>query len=271
MYSIRHLHRLLAAFVLAAACLAAAPVRASLGTNFTDQWWNPAESGWGVSIHQQYDVMFVIFFVQGPDSLPIWYAAPAYYQYNSGSPVFAGDLYQTNGPWFGGSFDPAAVTERKVGAVTFTATSVDTALLTYSVDGVPVTKSIERQLWTYEDFSGEYYGGLDYSSSSCSDPASNGYFEQFGPVHIDHASVGSMTIVAQSAAGSCAINGTYTQAGHMGTVVGAFDCGGSVAGPMTVFEMERNASGMTGRFYAQSGSCLIAGRLGGIEREAPRQ
>ena len=195
MRTIRHL---LAGLVLVAACFATLPARASLGTNFTDQWWVPTESGWGASIHQQYDVMFVILFVQGPDTRPVWYAGPAYYQYNTGMPVFTGDLYQTNGPWYGGTFNPDAATERKVGTVTFAATSVDTGTLTYSVDGVVVTKGIERQLWAYEDFTGEYYGGLDYSSSGCSDPTTNGYFEQFGPVHVDHALVNWVTLVAQT-------------------------------------------------------------------------
>jgi hypothetical protein len=268
MPTIRHL---LAAFALLAACVATVPARASLGTNFTDQWWaGPAESGWGASIHQQYDVMFIILFVQGPDTRPVWYAGPAYYQYNTGMPVFAGALYQTNGPWFGGDFSYLATTERTVGTVTFTATSVDTGTLTYSVDGTVVTKAIERQPWANEDFTGEYYGGLDYSASGCSDPTTNGYFERFGPLHVDHNLVSSMTIVAQSTAATCTFTGSYTQAGHMGAVTGSFDCGGGTAGPMQIYEMERTGSGMTARFVAQSGSCSIAGRLGGIERESPR-
>ncbi len=267
MHKFRHL---LAAFALLAACVATVPARASLGTNFTDMWWIPTESGWGASIHQQYDVMYILLFVQGPDTRPIWYAGPAYYQNNTGLPVFTGDMYQTNGPWFGGTFNPSAVTDRKVGTVTFTATSVDTATLTYSVDGVVVTKGIVREPWANEDFTGEYYGGLDYSASGCSDPTTNGYFEQFGPLHVDHNLVGSMTLVAQSSAGTCTFAGSYTQAGHMGAVTGTFDCGGGIAGPMQVYEMERTGSGMTARFVAQSGSCTVAGRLGGIERESPR-
>jgi len=268
MRTIRHL---LAAFALLAVCFAAVPARASLGTNFSDQWWVPAESGWGVSVHQQHDTLFVIFFVYGPDAKPVWYSGAAVYQYNSGNPLFAGDLYQTSGPWFGGDFNAVPVSYRKVGTIQFNATSVDTATLTYSVDGTTVMKSIERQApWRYEDFTGEYYGGLDYSASGCSDPTSNGYFEQFGPIHVDHSLVNSMTLVAQSSAGSCTFSGTYTQAGHMGSVTGSFDCGGGVAGPMQVFEMERTGSGMTARFAAQTGSCTVAGRLGGIERESPR-
>jgi hypothetical protein len=268
MRTIRHL---LAAFALLAVCFSAVPARASLGTNFTDMWWTPTESGWGVSVHQQYATMFLTFYVYGSDGKPVWYSGSA--DYNSSTQLFSGDLYRSSGPWFGGAFNPAAVSRVKVGTIQFDATSVDTATLSYSVDGTTVVKSIERTFWAFEDFTAEYYGGLDYSVSGCSDPTSNGYFEQFGPLHVDHSLVNSMTLVAHSqfTTATCTFTGAYTQAGHMGAVTGSFDCGGGVTGPMQVFEMERTGSGMTARFVAQSGSCTVVGRLGGLERESPRQ
>jgi len=54
---------LLAALATVAMCAFAVPSRASLGTNFTDQWWNPNEAGWGASILQQYNTLFVDLFV----------------------------------------------------------------------------------------------------------------------------------------------------------------------------------------------------------------
>ena len=50
----------LLAAALSAICAVAA---AAVGTNFSDQWWNPAESGWGASILQQSDILFVALFV----------------------------------------------------------------------------------------------------------------------------------------------------------------------------------------------------------------
>src|SRR3989442_1160842 len=93
----------------------------SVGTNFSDQWWNPNESGWGASILQQSDVIFVDLFVYGSDGLPTWFTASASPQ-GGGAPghvVFAGDLYRTNGPWFAGPFNPNFVTYRKVGTLIF--------------------------------------------------------------------------------------------------------------------------------------------------------
>ena len=41
----------------------------------TGLWWNPQESGWGVTITQQYNVLYSTFFTYDKAGLPIWYAA----------------------------------------------------------------------------------------------------------------------------------------------------------------------------------------------------
>ena len=33
--------------------------------NYQDLWWVPAESGWGINISQQGDVMFATWFIYG--------------------------------------------------------------------------------------------------------------------------------------------------------------------------------------------------------------
>src|SRR5207342_2110621 len=91
--------------------------------------------------------------------------------------IFSGDLYLVSGPYFGGLFNPATVSSRKVGMLTLDADSVDTALLSYSVDGVMVAKNVTRQLWRYENLTGNYYGGLIGTYYACSDPAFNGPWE----------------------------------------------------------------------------------------------
>src|SRR5580765_5845064 len=97
---------LVAALATAALCAFAAPSRASLGTNFTDQWWNPNESGWGASVSQQFNTLFIDLFVYGSDGRPTWYTAAVYLDpQNEG--LFTGDLYATTGPWFGAFFNPS--------------------------------------------------------------------------------------------------------------------------------------------------------------------
>ena len=256
--------------IVLASLVLAAPlaVRAASTTNFSDQWWVPTESGWGASILQQRDVLFIDLFVYGANGQPTWFTAAAYLQPSPGGGrvLFVGDLYVTSGPWFGAFFDPAAVITRRVGTLTFDANSSDTATLTYSVDGVNVQKSITRQLWAYEDFTGSYYGGLTYDLSQCSNPASNGHVEELGPVIITHSGNTAFGMQTQSSIGTCNWNGTYSQLGHMGTVNGTFACNNGIQGTFTAFELEKTISGMTGRIVASDNFCQLDGHFGGVLR-----
>ncbi len=257
---------LLAALATVVLCAFAAPSRASLGTNFTDQWWNPNESGWGASILQQHDTLFVDLFVYGPDNRPVWYTAAVYFQPQSPGTVFSGDLYTATGPWFATFYNPAAFMPRRVGTLQFDANSTDFATLTYTVDGVLVTKSVQRQLWTYEDFTGSYYGGLVYDQSACANPVNNGHVEEFGAFQIDHPANNTFTLTLQSNFGNCTIAGNYSQLGHMGSVNTNYSCTYGINGTMTLYELERTDTGMTGRFVASNNACSASGSLGGVQR-----
>ncbi len=241
---------------------------ASAGTNFSDQWWNPNESGWGISVLQQADIVFVDIFVYDATGQPTWYTAAATQQAGpQGHIAFTGDLLRTTGPWFGApSFNPDSVAYRKVGTLSFDAVTVDTATLTYVVDGVVVTKPITRQLWKYEDFTGSYYGGFTYDFEQCTPPASNGHIEELGPVSIAQTGSAAFSISTQSSAHTCTFSGDYSQAGHMGTSQGNFSCTDGLSGTFTAFEMERTGSGMTGRINGQDNFCNFSGRFGGLQR-----
>jgi hypothetical protein len=262
----RSFRTLVASFALATACLLTPPAHASSGTNFSDQWWNPNESGWGASVLQQADVLFIDLFVYGPDNQPTWYTAAAFFQPASGRTLFFGDLYVSSGPWFGAFFNPAGVLRRKVGTVLFDAASTDFASLTYSVDGVVVSKAVERILWAYENFTGSYFGGLVYDQSACVVASNNGPVEELGPFQIDHPADNTFTLALQSNFGNCTIVGNYSQLGHMGTVDANYACSYGISGTMTLYELERTGTGMTGRFIGQNNACQVAGRLGGVER-----
>lgn len=243
-------------------------VHAAATTNFSDQWWAPSESGWGASVLQQKDVLFVDLFIYGADTKPTWYTASIFQQSSaSGHVVFTGDLYATSGPWFGGPFNPASVATRKVGTLTFDADSSDTATLSYSVDGVLVAKRVTRQPWAYENFTGNYYGGTVYDLSQCTNPAGNGHQEDLGAISITHTGNSTFAMTTQSATAACNWNGVYAQAGHMGNVVGSFACNNGVSGNFSAFELEKSISGFNGRFVASDNlGCLLDGRLGGVQR-----
>ena len=56
---------------LPAAALAAVSFAAH-ATDYTDIWWNPAESGWGVNIVRSNTFIFATFFGYGPGNVPAW-------------------------------------------------------------------------------------------------------------------------------------------------------------------------------------------------------
>jgi hypothetical protein len=112
--------------------------------DYTDLWWNPSESGWGIAATQQYGVMFLAWFIYDAAGKPVWYVATNCTVVGSSC---SGDLYRTSGPPFGPTFDPSAVHATPVGNVKMTFTNANDATLSYTINGVTSTKSITRQLF----------------------------------------------------------------------------------------------------------------------------
>lgn len=254
--------------------LGAGAARAASTTNFSDQWWIPAESGWGASVLQQADVLFIDLFVYGNDGKATWFTAAATFQASSpaGHVVFTGDLYLTNGPYFGNPWNPGALGYRQVGTLTFDANTVNDARLTYTVDGTPVVKDVTRQFWRFESLTGSYYGGWTGDQTACTLPGDNGHFEAAITFQIAQNAANSITMQVQETVSgdSYTFTGPYSQAGHMGHIASTLSAGG-ISGPVTFFEIERTIAGITGRFVGTAGggggSCNLAnGYIAGVRR-----
>src|ERR1700674_1392109 len=74
-------------------------------TDYTDIWYNPNESGWGVNVVQSDTFMFLTFFIYGADSKPTWFTGQVTLD---ASTNFNGTLFATTGtyyilPWAGAS------------------------------------------------------------------------------------------------------------------------------------------------------------------------
>lgn len=251
--------RLFAAAVLA--WMSSMAHATSYSTDATDLWYIPSESGWGVNFIQQEDTLFGTFFVYGPDNKPTWYVAPGMVATSAGSLTFAGDLYTTTtGSWFGATWNPSLLGSRKVGTATFTLQTVTTGTLTYSVDGVNVTKQVVRQLWKYEVLGGTYVGAVAGTRSGC---ASNGYSETQAVITVTQGGDNSVSIVESFNDGSsCNYTGTYSQAGRMGTILASGNCGN-----LDAEEVQVNITGITFRYTTSSGSsCTISGKVAGVRR-----
>ncbi len=88
------------------------------GTDFTDIWYNPNESGWGMTLAQHGNNVFGVWFTYDINGLPLWVVMPGV-TFN-GAMNFTGTLYTTTGPYYGNaSFDPAQVQVSAAGSMSF--------------------------------------------------------------------------------------------------------------------------------------------------------
>lgn len=258
---------LFASLLVAICCLCSPAQSTSFSTDQSDLWWNPNESGWGIQLVQRGSVIFATMFVYDQNKNPVWYTAALNAQ--AGPFTWSGDLIATSGPGFGTMpFNPGTVTRGKVGTMTWTAQTVTSGTLTYSVGDIAISKNLVRQLLALDDFSGHYGGGLHQSTTGCFNPAFNGTTENIGILNITQ---NGTAITLQSfpyTGGSCSFPGTLSQAGQMGSVTGSYTCSDGESGTFQLFEMQVNTTGLTGRFASSSSNppgCQGSGWFGGLQ------
>jgi hypothetical protein len=114
------------------------------GVDYTDLWWNPSESGWGLAVTQQGSVMFLAWYVYDGSGKPMWYVAPDCVVTGT---LCTGTLYRTTGPALGATFDPSKVQATMAGSVTLTFSDANDGTLSYTVNGASATKAITRQVF----------------------------------------------------------------------------------------------------------------------------
>ena len=272
------LRRLLALVALGLAF--AMPARATTySVDFTDIWWNAAESGWGINVIQSNDVIFATMFVYGPDNTARWYSAtlrPVSPQ-PTGLTRFTGALIRTTGPWFGAPvFNPNIVTVATAGAMTLSFNSPVTGVLDYTVDTVPVRKEITRQPLATENLAGQYQGGMYAIASQCANPNNNGLAEIPGTMVVSHSGSGAnlrvnfrISVDAASQVTICTFEGPYEQIGRMATVSGGtFSCvvGNQAAnsGTFTLTALDAQVNGFHASFIGGDQFCRYNGRFGGV-------
>ena len=116
--------------------------------NYQDLWWaSPAgsQSGWGIDIAHEGDVIFATWFTYGHDSSPLWlsFTAP-----KSATGSYAGALYRTTGPPFNSvPFDPARVAAAEVGTAELAFSNGNAGTFTWTMNGVTRAIPITRQIF----------------------------------------------------------------------------------------------------------------------------
>ena len=141
---------------------------ANWAQDYTDLWWNPNESGWGMNITQKGNNMFVAWYGYDIGGRPLFATMPG--GTFAGANTFTSRFYTTTGPWFGNApFNASLVATQDVGSATLAFANRDTATFTFTIKGVTQTKSITRQL-----FGRDGGGATYYVATSGSDTTGNG-------------------------------------------------------------------------------------------------
>ena len=111
----------------------------------TALWLHPNEAGWGLNVIQQGSVAFATLFTYDASRQPLWLLMSGG-QLQPDGVTFTGDLFRTTGPGFNALPFPSIGSSNysRVGSMTMTLTHANSAQLRYSVNGVEVTKSIQR-------------------------------------------------------------------------------------------------------------------------------
>lgn len=237
----------------------------SYGTDYTDLWWNPSENGWGINLIQQYGTIFATLFVYGADNSPRWYVAS---QLEGGPNSFSGTLYQTTGPAFSAAWTGSA-TPTPVGSMSISFSGPNAGTLAYTVNGVTVSKAIQRQTFRNNNLGGNYIGGMTATASNCSNPADNGFALITGLLTVQHGggSSTSMRVDFRNAAGTsatCTFSGGYLPEGRLATVSGTYSCTLGSTGTFTMTEVDVSRNGFSATFSGQDQFCRYTGYFGGV-------
>lgn len=239
-----------------------ATASASSGTaDQSDIWWNPSESGWGMQLAHRGQAIFATVYLYDAQGKPTWISAVL----RPAGADWVGDVYATTGPWFGAAaFDPATVTRRVVGSMTWRSDDGSNGTLTYGVDGVTVSKKVVRQPVESDDYAGQYLGALSWVNSC------TGLHEDF--VDIAVTQVGSNITLNWSnhtTRDACYFGGQLGLDGQFGSMSGQFQCAPvHDDGEFTVTGLRVTPEAITGRYQSmdEDTGCMSKGFLSATRR-----
>jgi hypothetical protein len=271
--------RVLAALALMGAMAGPARGASELLPDYSDLWWNAAESGWGAHITLQSDVVFLVLYVFDEQGRPRFFVASDMRVDPSLVPsVFRGTLYRSRGSPFAAAYDPSRFAINPVGTATLSFDSPGTGTLSYSVDGTTVTKSITRQAYRPVNLAGDYFGGTFVAAANCTGGTGFPKLSYAGTVHVEQAgdavTIDTFFDANFAQGGHCRYAGKVVQLGSIAAITqGTYSCTFEVgpeplAGTFEISPIEVNDSGISGIYRGVEGSpnCRHNGSIGGIRR-----
>lgn len=116
--------------------------------NYTDLWWNPSESGWGINLQHQGEIIFATWFTYDADGSGMWLVMSN--GERVGTSTYQGTLYRPRGTPFNQINGSQAVETPlpAVGTATLTFSGTNSATFAYTVNGVSGSKQVQRQVFS---------------------------------------------------------------------------------------------------------------------------
>lgn len=228
--------------------------------DYTDIWYLPSESGWGVNLVQSQNFIFATFFVYGSGNQPTWYTAQ---MTSDGNGNFSGTLYSTVGTYLGAPWVPGNLVVTAAGTASFVPTSPYQGTLTYSINNGPtVVKLIQRQSLTTIGLGGSYVGGIEgaYQNSGGTCSAAGAYTDTYN-LTVSQPGDGTVSFTFNFASGNpatCTLSGTLMQYGQLYSIHSAtYQCSDGLNTTANVDQIKATAQGVEGTYFAASepGNC----------------
>jgi len=242
-------------------------VAPAYATIYTDIWWIPAESGWGVNFVQTDDFIFATTYIYDVDHSPIFVTANLYLASNGN---YTGDVIVSTGSWYGApTWDNSVVTRQVAGTATFRPTSPSTGNFSYKVFDTFVSKDIQRQNLVAPALDGTYVGALRIDVTGCVFPERNALTYSFADIDVVQPAPGSLRIAVPIESGLlCTFTGPLTQTGninHMTDAAYVCDNGRSVTANLS--ELKSTSLGIEGRWHAViDGGCSEFVTFSGVRK-----
>ena len=247
----------------------------------TDTWWNPAESGWGLSVVHDRDTVTIGLFIHDTQGEPRWYSAALTRIAGTPQeqPEFTGPLFQTRRVPNGEAGTNLAT---QVGEMAFRAHADGKALLEYTLDGAAISKMIQRFAFTEDALEGLHFATLLPAYDGCrpdfqalpvfvagvlSAERCEGAGCGIADPHRDRSPV---HIRFHDAAGEvCRIDGRFTRYGRSGGIAGTYRCRDGGEGHIEMPDIEFTSTGFHARFTAEHPACdEFSGLLSGVRSDA---
>jgi hypothetical protein len=251
-----------------AVCAMVIPMQPAHAAEYTDLWITTGEE-WGVNFIQWDNIIYATFYVYGPDTKPIWYAAV---MLRNAAGSFSGDLFYNQGTYFVLPWNQGDKTDQVVGTATFTPSTTNNyqGNLFYSVSGAgPVNKSIRRLTVAAVPLAGSYYGGESGAYSGCNSSADNITFVDSFPLTVTQtASTLTLAFAYEGLKTTCTLAGTLAQNGLLYSIPSAtYSCTDGLSTTAAFTDIKQTAQGIEGKFTAPvPGGCLETTRFSAVRQ-----